>query len=412
MKKLSLTLLTLVIAASFMLAACQPAAPAATAAPAAPAATTAPAAPAATTAPAAPAATTAPAAPAATTAPAAPAAGGLDKLIADAKVEGQLTVIALPHDWCNYGEAITAFSTKYGIKVNELLPDGSSGDEIEAIKANKDNKGPQAPDVVDVGFSFGDANKALYQPYKVSTWDSIAPEVKDPDGYWYGDYSGLMAFLVNTDVQPKVPQDWNDLLDPAYKSQVALSGDPRVSGQAIASVEASALANGGSVDDAKPGLDFFAKLNKSGNLVPLISNNSLVAKGETPIRLTWDYNALAAVDSFKGNPKATVIVPKSGKLLGVYIQAISAYAPHVNAAKLWEEYLYSDEGQLAWMKGYCHPIREADMRARKVIPADLASKLPDVTGAVAPNSAQLKTAGDLITKQWDAVVGANIQKAP
>jgi putative spermidine/putrescine transport system substrate-binding protein len=347
---------------------------------------------------------------AAPAAPAAPAAGPSEKLIADAKAEGELTVIALPHDWCNYGEAITNFNAKYGIKINELLPDGSSGDEIEAIKANKDNKGPQAPDVVDVGFSFGDANKDLYQPYKVSTWDSIP--VKDPDGYWYGDYSGIMAFLVNTDVQPKVPQDWADLLDPAYKGQVALSGDPRVSGQAIASVEAAALANGGSLDDAKPGLDFFAKVNKAGNLVPLISNNSLVAKGETPIRLTWDYNALAAVDGYAGNPKAEVVVPKTGKFLGVYLQAISAYAPHPNAAKLWMEYLYSDEGQLVWMKGYCHPIREADMRARGVIPADLAAKLPDATGAVAPSSTQLKNASEVITKQWDAVVGANIQKAP
>ena len=78
-----------------------------------------------------------------------------DPLVAAAKAEGQLTVIALPHDWCNYGEAIEAFKAKYGIKVNELNPDAGSGDEIEAIKANKDNKGPQAPDVIDVGYGFG-----------------------------------------------------------------------------------------------------------------------------------------------------------------------------------------------------------------------------------------------------------------
>ena len=37
---------------------------------------------------------------------------------------------------------------------------------------------------------------------------------------------------------------------------------------------------------------------------------------------------------------------------------------HPNAAKLWMEFLYSDEGQIIWMKGYCHPIREGDMRER------------------------------------------------
>ena len=38
------------------------------------------------------------------------------------KTEGELTVIALPHDWCNYGEVIAGFSAKYGIKVNEGSP--------------------------------------------------------------------------------------------------------------------------------------------------------------------------------------------------------------------------------------------------------------------------------------------------
>jgi putative spermidine/putrescine transport system substrate-binding protein len=77
-------------------------------------------------------------------------------VVAAAKAEGQLTTIALPHDWCGYGDVIAGFKAKYPeITVNELNPDAGSGDEIEAIKANKDNKGPQAPDVVDVGLSFG-----------------------------------------------------------------------------------------------------------------------------------------------------------------------------------------------------------------------------------------------------------------
>ncbi len=342
------------------------------------------------------------------------AASGMDKLVADAKAEGALTVIALPHDWCNYGEIIANFKSKYGLTVNELNPDGSSGDEIEAIKANKDNKGPQAPDVIDVGLSFGPQSKAdgLLQPYKVSTWDSIAADVKDAEGYWYGDYYGVMAFIVNTDVQPKIPQDWGDLLAADYKGQVGLSGDPRVSGQAINSVQAAALANGGTLDNAQAGLDYFGKMNKAGNLVPLIANNALVAKGEIAVRITWDYNAMAAVDSYKGNPKTSVIIPKTGRFAGVYLQAISAYAPHPNAAKLWMEYLYSDEGQLLWMKGYCHPIRETDLKSRNAIPADLAAKLPDVSGVVFPTLAQNNAASTLITKNWDSIVGADIKKAP
>jgi len=366
----------------------------------------------ATEAPAAEApATEAPAAEApATEAPVDPMA----ELIAAAQAEGMLTTIALPHDWCNYGEAIEVFKSKYNIEVNELAPLGSSGDEIEAVKANKGSKGPQAPDVLDIGFAFGPQAQAegLLMPYKVSTWDSIPTETKDPDGYWYGDYYGVIAFIDNVDVQPNVPQDWSDLLKPEYKGQVALTGDPRTGTQDILAVYASALANGGSLDNAQPGLDFFAKLNSVGNLIPLAATNSLVAKGETPVRIAWDYNLLAAVDSFAGNPKAEVVIPKTGRIAGIYVQAISAYAPHPNAAKLWMEFLYSDEGQTIWMKGYCHPIRETDMRARSVIPADVLAKLPDVAGVVFPSLDQLKAAQEVITKGWGTVVGVDIQKAP
>ena len=88
------------------------------------------------------------------------AAQSMDALVAAAKQEGQLTTIALPHDWCGYGALIDGFKAKYGLTVNELNPDAGSGDEIEAIKANKGNTGPQAPDVIDVGLSFGPSAKA------------------------------------------------------------------------------------------------------------------------------------------------------------------------------------------------------------------------------------------------------------
>jgi putative spermidine/putrescine transport system substrate-binding protein len=81
------------------------------------------------------------------------AAGGVDTasaappdaLVAAAKQEGQLTTIALPHDWCGYGALIAAFQKKYGIHVNELNPDAGSGDEIEAIKANRETRGRKRP---------------------------------------------------------------------------------------------------------------------------------------------------------------------------------------------------------------------------------------------------------------------------
>jgi len=336
---------------------------------------------------------------------------GMEALVEAAKAEGTLNVIALPRDWCNYGEVIDSFKATYGLEVNELNPDAGSGDEIEAIKANKDNQGPQAPDVIDVGFSFGASSKAeeLIQPYKVATWDTIPDDVKDADGYWYGDYYGVLSFMVNTDVIETVPQDWADLLKPDYANAIGLSGDPRTSNQAIQTVHAASLANGGTLDEPEKGLDFFAQLNAAGNLVPAIANNALLARGETPVRITWDYLALAGRDQMAGNPPIEVVIPATGRFGGVYVQAISAYAPHPNAAKLWMEHLYSDEGQIMWLKGYCHPIRESDLRARNVIPQDLLDKLPSVEGAIFATVDQQTNAKTVITEQWDQVVGANIQ---
>jgi putative spermidine/putrescine transport system substrate-binding protein len=335
----------------------------------------------------------------------------MDKLIADAKAEGGLTTIALPHSWCNYGEVIAGFTAKYSIPINELNPDAGSGDEVEAIKANKDNKGPQAPDVIDVGLAFGPQAKAdgLIQPYKVATWADIPDTAKDADGYWYGDYYGVLAFESNKSVVPTAPADWADLLDASHKNQVALSGDPRVSNQAIQTVFAAALANGGSLDNAQPGLDFFKKLNDLGNLVPTIAKPGTIDQGATPITIRWTYNALQHKKDSAGNPEIDVTVPKSGRFAGVYVQAISAYAPHPNAAKLWMEYLYSDEGQNLWLKGFCNPIRYEAMAKANAIPADLAASLPDTTGAVFPTLDQLNKATTLITKNWDAVVGANVK---
>lgn len=347
-------------------------------------------------------------------APAASTGNAMDDLVKAAKAEGTLTTIALPHDWCNYGEAIEGFKAKYGLAVNELNPDAGSGDEIEAIKANKDNKGPQAPDVIDVGYSYGPKviAEGLVQPYKVSTWDSIPADSKDPAGNWYGDYYGVLAFEVNKDAVKNVPQDWADLLKPEYKGQVALSGDPRVSTQAYLSVMAAAIANGGSPDNIMPGLEFFKKLNEAGNFVPVIAKQATVAKGETPVITRWDYNALADKATLAGNPEIEVVIPKTGVVAGVYIQAISAYAPHPNAAKLWMEYLYSDEGQLIWLKGGCHPIRYNDMVKRNAIPADLAAKLPPADAyakAVFPTLAQLDAAAKAIAENWDKVVGADVK---
>jgi putative spermidine/putrescine transport system substrate-binding protein len=343
-------------------------------------------------------------------------ADSMEDLVAAAKKEGALTTIALPHSWCNYGGAIEGFKAKYGLKINELNPDGGSGDEIEAIKANKGNTGDQAPDVIDVGLSFGPSAKAegLIQPYKVSTWDEIPDTAKDADGYWYGDYYGVMSMFVNKDLVKNVPKDWADLLKPEYANMVSLAGDPRQANQAISGVFAAGLsaANGDVAKAGEAGLEYFKELNSKGNFVPVIGKAAPFAQGTTPIVLAWDYTALSWADGLNGNPPSEVVVPSTGVVAGVYVQAISAYAPHPNAAKLWMEYLYSDEGQLAWLKGYCHPIRFNAMSKAGKIPQDLLDKLPPAENyakAVFPTLDEQSAYKKTITENWDTVVGASVQ---
>ncbi len=341
----------------------------------------------------------------------------MDAMIAAANEDGMLSTIALPHSWCGYGDVIAGFKEKYpDIDVNELNPDAGSADELEAVRANQGNTGPQAPDVLDVGFAFGPQAKdeGLTMDYKVSTWDTIPDSAKDADGHWYGDYYGVLSFVVNTDLVDNVPQDWEDLLKPEYANAVALAGDPRASNQAILAVMAAGMAMGGEPGTAsgEAGLEFFSKLNEAGNFVPVIGKAGTLAQGATPIVIAWDYNGLAWRDTLEGNPPLEVVVPASGVVAGVYVQAISAYAPHPDAAKLWMEYLYSDEGQLGWLEGYCHPIRFNDLAAKGAIPQEMLDALPPAESyeqAVFPSLDEQAANKEAVTAGWDSVVGAAVQ---
>ena len=337
------------------------------------------------------------------------------ELLAAAEAEGgTLTTIALPRDWCNYGGLIDTFKERTGLAVNELAPNSAPGDEIAAIRASEGNPGPQAPDVVDVSLPFGPfaAEQGLLARYKVRNWDAIPSGQKDPDGAWYGGYFGVTSFEVNTAFVDSPPTDWPELLDGAFAGQVALPGDPRTSNQAMLAVYAAALANGGSLDDARPGLDLFRQLHDRGNLQATIATATSSASGETPVTIRWTYYALPSRDATAAaeGPEIEVVVPASGRLAQLSVQAISACAPHPNAAKLWLDFLYSDEGQLLWLDGYCHPVRFEEMLANERIPPDLLVRLPEVAGVQFPSLAQLEAARDLVGGQWDAIVGVDIHQ--
>lgn len=337
------------------------------------------------------------------------AAGGLDALIEAARAEGALSTTALPNDWANYGEMKEVFFQEMYdfLEHTDITPDASSAEEIEQIRANAGNSGPQNPDVIDVGFVWGDQAKeeGLLQPYKVSTWDTIPDEIKDADGFWYGNYYGTMAFEVNVDAVPFVPEDWNDLLDPRLNGLIAIS-DPVAGSQDTHAVWAATFANGGTLDEPEKGLEFFRQLAESGNLVPTARTPAALVSGELPITLRWDYNALANRDNNVDQANIQVVYPKSGTIAGVYLCGINAYAPRPNAARLWMEFVYSDVGQLIWLEGYAKPVRYNDLVERNVIPQELLDKLPVADVSISfPTLEQLETGLQFIRDNWATEVG-------
>ncbi|HEX6702224.1 MAG TPA: extracellular solute-binding protein [Gaiellaceae bacterium] len=299
----------------------------------------------------------------------------IKKLIAAAKKEGQLNVIALPHDWANYGQIISTFKRKYGLKMNEDNPNGTSAQENQAIRSLKGDE--RAPDVVDVGpsFAIAGAGEGLYAPYRVATYKSIPARMKDARARWYGDYWGAISIGYNSNLVKPAPKSFKDLLKSAYRNKVALNGNPLTSNSAVSGVFAAALANGGSLNDVGPGIDFFRQLKKAGNFIPVDGTPQTVASGQTPIVIDWDYLNLAYRKEFPAVHWQAVI-PTDGVYGSFYCQAVNANAPHPNAARLWMEFLYSDQGQLLWLKGYSHPARFQDLAKRKKIPAALLKALP------------------------------------
>jgi len=338
-----------------------------------------------------------------------PVTMSMDDLVAGATKEGELTTIALPHDWANYGEIIETFKSKYNLKVNELDPNAGSADELAAIEANKESRGPQAPDVVDigVGHTANAMTKGLLGAYKVSTWDSI--EMKDPDGYWWAEYYGVLAFEVSKPAIENTPQDWEDLLKPEYKGKVAMAGAVDKSNEAVQTVMAAGLSrSGGDIEKApEMGLQFWKEMNDAGNFIPVIADIGPISQGETPLAIQWDYLGLANRDKLAGNPEIEVVVPKTGVIAGPYAGGISAYAPHPYAARLWWEFVMSDEGQNLYLKGYAHPIRFNDMASRGVVPQEMLDRLPPAENyakATFLTVEQLQVANKYIVENWRKVV--------
>jgi putative spermidine/putrescine transport system substrate-binding protein len=340
------------------------------------------------------------------TATSATAGGGMSALVAAAEKEGHLNVITLPSNWANYGAIMKGFTAKYGIKITDANPEGSSAQELSAIKQLKGQS--SAPDVVDVGGSFAVTGQqdGYWAPYEVATWDNIPAAAKEATGQYYADYGGYVAIGYDTSKVKTPPTTFKSLLAGPYKNQVAIDGNPTQTGSAFAAVYAAALANGGSLANIAPGVTYFKSLKTAGNFVPVEGTPATVQSGQTPILIWWDYLLASEVQPVDKNFK--IVIPSDGVYAGYYDQAISATAPDPAAARLWEEYLYSTTGQNLFLQGSTRPIEQVAMTTAGSIDKAAAAALPAVPGSTSlslPTAAQQTTAGTVVAQQWPSVTG-------
>ncbi|MBF8188548.1 ABC transporter substrate-binding protein [Nonomuraea sp. K274] len=309
--------------------------------------------------------------------------GTMERLAEAAKREGGLNVIALPRNWVNFGEVIDTFADKYDIKVNELEPGAASKRELDAVAQLK-------PDVFDLTMDVAVGSADRFARYKVRGWQDLPDHVKDPSGAWYAAYGGYMSIGYDPRAV-KPPASFADLLKPGY--QVALDGDPLRSASAFGGVMAASMRAG--VPRPEQGVDLFAKLKQAGRLTEPAKANVIVA---------WDH--LNAARSAADPDAWKVTIPRDAPLGGYHVQAISKSAPHPAAARLWQEFLLSDEGQNLLQKGYARPARGEAMLMKGTLDGEQAAKLPKAPGPpVLMTIPQVDAAKAYLKQEWTKSVG-------
>jgi putative spermidine/putrescine transport system substrate-binding protein len=341
-------------------------------------------------------------------------AGGLDALVKAAKKEGKLALITTPRDWANYGAIHDAYEKAFGVKVTVDNPDGSSQYEIDTMKTAPKSKQPDSIDIgpLVVAQLTPPGGTPLSSPYKVINWNDIPKAAKDPNGLWYGNYGGKLAIVYNTTLAT-VPTKASDFSKPEYKGIVGITGDPTSSNQAFMSLLAASIGNGGSknLSDVTKGLELFKAVKTQAPLVKV--NGTNLATGVAKLGFMWDFNALGIVPAAKAAGLDLKFVYPSDFVLQAppYINAVNAKSPNCANARLWQEFVYSQNkgktaaeltaadlklsgsklfakmqgGQNYFQQSGADPIMSAAMAKKKLLlPSLLDFKVPSTAKVVGP----------------------------
>lgn len=331
--------------------------------------------------------------------------GGMEGLEKAAKAEGQLNLIALPHDWSNWGGVIEAFKNKYPeITVNEQSPNASSKEEIDAIKTNAGTD--KAPDTVDVGLAVAVDSTQYFAAYETQGAAKIDPKLKNKDKLFTPDYTGVMSLGWNKTKYGDV-KSIEDLKDPKFAGVVSLNGKPAEAGAAFNGFIMANLANGGDLQNLQPGLDFFKELKSIGNLNTIDVTSATIDSGQTAAVFDWSYNQISTRDRLKGQGVDWSVIVFPGTEVGSYYQqAINKEAPHPAAARLWQEFLYTPEAQNLWMKGGAMPVLMEQMEKDGTIDAEAKATLIETSQPLltySPDDSARITSW--LQQNWDKAIG-------
>ena len=358
-------------------------------------------------------------------------AGGLDNLIKLAKKEGKLALITTPRSWANYGAIHDAYEKAFGVKVTVDNPDGSSQYEIDTMKTAPKSKQPDSIDIgpLVVAQLTPPGSKPLSSPYQVINWKDIPNAAKDPSGLWYGNYGGKLAIVYNASLSP-TPTKASDFTNPAYKGFVGITGNPTSSNQAFMSVLAASIGNGGSknLSDVTKGLELFKAVKAQAPLVSV--NGTNLATGAAKLGFMWDFNALGVIPAAKAAGLDLKFASPTEYVLQAppYINAINAKSPNCANARLWQEFVYSQNqgktaaqltaadlklpgsklfalmqgGQNYFQQSGADPIMSIAMAKKKVlVPSLLDFKVPASAKIIGPATiADVLTAREQIISQW------------
>jgi putative spermidine/putrescine transport system substrate-binding protein len=136
------------------------------------------------------------------------------------------------------------------------------------------------------------------------------------------------------------------------------------------------------------------------------ATNATIKAGTTPVVINWDYLNTASVVGQGANWK--VFVPSNATLGGYYAQAINKNAPDPAAARLWEEFLYSQAasgGQNLWLQGGARPVEQAAMTSNGLLDKAAAASLPPVAGTpVFLTGTQATGAATYLASNWAQAV--------